>query len=212
MANRPIFDIYIRNISIVDGNRLKTMNELFVFINKCLIQDKLDNRLGLLDNLKVPEMCRHHDGNTYIAFCRFEKPNMHCEAAEYISKLIFYGRQLLARVNDIESGVAQWSTVRLQNEDGTPIWYHGEKAKLLNSINKVVESNGSEVEELKRQLEHETEMKEMALNKITTFSDELCRLNNKYLDKLEENERIIGELRAKLAKYELSGHSGEPSN
>ena len=215
MAYKPIYDIYIRYISIVERDRRKTVDALTVYINKCIIQDKLDDYFGLLDNLKVPQMCRRHDGNTYIAFCRFEMPDLHDEAAEYLSQLIFRGRQLLARANDIESGVAQWSTVKVHDEDGTPLWYHGEKTKLLNTINRVVESNENQLEEISEQLEYEREVKALALNKISTLQEALDKLNRKYgalKDEKEELLQLVCSLKLQLGEYESNGNSDEPRN
>ena len=67
---RKKFDIYIRNITVLGGDRRKTAKTLEIFINKEIIRQGLDSKLGLIDNLKIPEMCRDHDGATYIAFCR----------------------------------------------------------------------------------------------------------------------------------------------
>ena len=62
------------------------------------------------------------------------------EAVESINTLKFEGRRLLAKLNDIESGAAQWSKKTIVSPDDKPIWYHAEKARYLERTNHTLES------------------------------------------------------------------------
>lgn len=121
MASKPLYDIYIRNITGVSGDRRKTMDALERCTNIVIIRQNLDSKLGFVDHLKVPEMCRNHDGTTYIAFCRMEWTDMHSEDVEFINTITFKGRKLLAKLNDIEMGAPQWLTKTILGPDGNPI-------------------------------------------------------------------------------------------
>lgn len=215
MANQPIYDIYLRNVAIVDHDRRITADQLLVHINKCLIGDNLDVRFELVEKVKVPERCKYQDGVIYIAYCRFERTDRHQDAAQYLNQLVFRGRQLIAKVNDVESGLAQWSTLQFNDEDGNPLYFHGEKVKLLNSINRGLDAKEAEVQELKEQLENERELKAVALNKISKFQDEVYKLNRKLAKKNEEIEELrdlVVSLNLKLGICESNNHSEEPSN
>ncbi|RMZ99437.1 hypothetical protein BpHYR1_034094 [Brachionus plicatilis] len=107
--NGKNFDICIRNITALGRDRRKTAETLEIFISKEIIRQGLDNTLALVDNLKVLEMSRDHDGTTYIAFCRMERLDRHGEAIEFMNSMTLEGRKLQAKLNDIESGTAQWS-------------------------------------------------------------------------------------------------------
>ncbi|RNA08534.1 hypothetical protein BpHYR1_038389 [Brachionus plicatilis] len=71
-------------------------------------------------------MCKDHDGTTYIAFCCIERTDRLGEAVEFINNPTFEGRKLLAKLDDIELGAAQWSKKTMVDQDGKPIWYHAE--------------------------------------------------------------------------------------
>ena len=188
---------------------------MLVHINKRLIRDNLDERFGLVEKLKVPERCKYHDGVTYIAYCRFERTDRHIDAAQYLNQLVFRGRQLIAKVNDLESGLAQWSTIQFHDEDGNPLYFHGEKVKLMNSINRGIETKEAEIQELHEQLEEERELKARALSQVSTFQDEIYKLNRKLAHKDEEIEELrdlVIDLNLKMGLNESNVHGEEPSN
>jgi hypothetical protein len=89
MSNKEkIFDIYLTNISIVRNDqrqpnmtdRSQTAKTLQIFIEKETVLCELDQEFGLISLVKIPVFCKRHDGNTFIAFLRFERQEKHAEA------------------------------------------------------------------------------------------------------------------------------------
>ena len=116
------------------------------------------------------------------------------------------GRYLYATVNDIESGVAQWSNHKKNDENGTPIWYHREKARYLHDLNTGATSNNDELQELRARLDHEIEMKMTALDKVHKMRDQMIALNVEHVNVVKTKDAEIKGLKAIVAKYESSGH------
>ncbi|RNA41790.1 hypothetical protein BpHYR1_051303 [Brachionus plicatilis] len=188
-----IFDLYIRNITVLGGDRRKTSETLEIFINKEVIRQGMDNTLRPVDNLKVPEMCRDHDGTTSIAFCRIERPDRHGEDVKFMNSMTLEGRKLMAKLNDIEFGAAQWSKKTMVDQDGKPIWYHVEKTNYLERTKHSMESQ----ERLIAHIEQEQEGRRVAEARLRQAEDELDK-TKKTIRQLEDTVKSLQEKEKKI--------------
>ncbi|CAF0901819.1 unnamed protein product [Brachionus calyciflorus] len=150
--DNDIFDIYVTNISIDRSDtpnrsdRLATQDALWRFINNFILFEPIMERIGLVDLIKIPKYCESHDGNTYVAFIRFQNHQNQCEAVEFINSLMnFRGRQLFAKLNDIRSEDGQWSRSnnRLKLFDNQRLYFHEEKTKYIKKQNAIIDGRES---------------------------------------------------------------------
>ncbi|RNA27633.1 hypothetical protein BpHYR1_014768 [Brachionus plicatilis] len=86
-----------------------------------------------------------------------ERPNRHGEAVIFMNSMTFEGRKLLAKLNDIESGAAQWSKKTMMDQYGKPIWLHAEKAKYFERTNHNMESQERLIVHIERRYSEEQE-------------------------------------------------------
>ena len=85
----------------------------------------------------------------------------------------------------------------------------------MNSINRGIETKEAEIQELHEQLEEERELKARALSQVSTFQDEIYKLNRKLAHKDEEIEELrdlVIDLNLKMGLNESNVHGEEPSN
>ena len=213
---REIYDIYVTNVSIVKSSksertdRMATQDALFRAISNYVILEDLVDIVGLVDLVKIPKYCEEHDGTTYVAFVRFDKPENHREAVKMINERIkFYNRKLVAKLNDVCSGDGQWhrSGNELRLFDNQRVYYHGEKVKYIKKHNDLMEGKEARiVMELREELEKEKKESEVVQSDLKKTKGALERAERKIAELLEDKARIaaaaesIGEANKKMAK------------
>ncbi|RNA10964.1 hypothetical protein BpHYR1_010313, partial [Brachionus plicatilis] len=125
----------------------------------------------------------------------------HGEAVEVMNRMTFEGRKLLAKMNDIESGAAQWSKKTAVDQDGKPIWYHAEKAKYLERTNHTMETQERLIVHVERRFREEQEGRRDAEARLRQTVDEL----NKAKETIRQLEDTVKSLQEVLEVYETSG-------
>ena len=163
------------------------MDALETFLNKLIISNKLDSKFGLIQLLTIPKMCESHEGKTFMAFCRMEKPEYHGEVAKFFNFQEFEQRKINVSQNNLPTEMAKWyhsnNTFKVYNDKR--MFYHEQKTEYMASQNTTVKKlQNSELMAMKDSFQREREGLHQVINE-----------NNKIIVELKTEN---GNLRAKL--------------